>query len=117
MTASHDAHQNGKSILSDVARHERDLLARLENARDESRRTIERARAEGSRIQSDESARADADASKIRNDAARTREATFAAAVSQAESKLEGKRAAAMARVTEMANDVLKMFLPKGGAS
>lgn len=117
MTASHDAHQNGKSILSDVARHESELLAKLEGARDESRRTVERARADGSKFQSDETARADADASKIRNDAARAREDRFAAAVADAESKLEGRRASAMARVSEMANDVVKMFLPKGGAS
>ncbi len=116
MTASHD-HHNGKSILSDVARHERDLLAKLEGARDEARKIVERARADAAKHISDEAARAEADAAKIRNDAARVREAEFASAVAAAESRLAGQRTAAMARVKDMAKDVLGMFLPKGGAS
>ncbi len=114
---SHDSTHNGKSILSDVARHERELLARIDASRDEARRNVERARADASKHQSDEAARAEDDASRTRNEAARVREAKFNASVADAASRLEGSRATAMGRVGEMANDVLGMFLPKGGAS
>ena len=83
MTASHDNH-NGKSIVWDVARHERELLSKLDAARDEARKIVERARGEASKHASDEAARAESDAAKIRNEAARVREAEFAAAVAQA---------------------------------
>jgi len=116
VTASHE-HQNGKSILSDVARHERELLAKLDGARDDARKIVERARAEAAKLISDEAARAEGDASRIRNEAARVREAEFTSAVAAAEARLEGQRSTALSRVKEMAKDVLGMFLPKGGAS
>jgi vacuolar-type H+-ATPase subunit H len=116
VTASHDAPQNGKSILSDVARHENELLSRIDASNDEARKIVERARADAARHISEESARAESDAANIRSEATRSREAKFAAAVADAKARLEARRGAAMSRVEQMARDVLGMFLPKGGA-
>lgn len=117
MTVLHNADSNGKSILSDVARHERALLAKIEAAHDEARKIVERARVDANKHISEEATRAESEATSIRNEAARVREAEFNAAVANAESRLAGQRTAAMSRVQEMAQHVVGMFLPKGGAS
>lgn len=116
MTASHHNH-NHKSILGDVARHEKELLATLDSSRDEARKLIERGRADAAKHISDEAARAQADISEARTRAELTRMQTFESAVSAAEQQLRGRREAAFARVPELARQVMDFFLPKGGRS
>ncbi len=116
MTASHDNH-NHKSILGDVARHERELLAKLDASQDESRKTVERARVEAAKHLSDEAARIQSEVSAARTRAELLRLQAFENAVSNAEQALRGRRDAAMARVPEMAKQVSEFFLPKGGRS
>ncbi len=116
MTASHDNH-NHKSILGDVARHEKDLLAKLESSRDEARKIVERARAEAAKHLSDEAAQAQAEISEARTRAELKRMQAFDSTVSAAGQKLSGRREAAMARVPEMAKQVSGLFLPSGGQS
>lgn len=116
MTASHDNH-NHKSILGDVARHERDLLSKLDTSRDDARKIVERARADAAKHLSDEAARVQSETSEARTRAELLRMQKFEAAVAEAEQKLRGRREAAMARVPELARQVMGFFLPRGGQS
>lgn len=116
MSASHDNHHHEhKSILGDVARHERELLARLDAAHDEARKTVERARVEAAKHTSDETARVQSEISALRTRAEAARLQGFEASVAQAQEKLRGRREAAMGRVQDMAKQVTEFFLPKGG--
>ena len=114
MTASHDNH-NHKSILGDVARHEKELLAKLDASRDDARKIVERARADAAKHISDESARVQSDIADLRTRADLKRTQAFESAVSAAEQSLVGRRQAAVARVPELARQVMDFFLPKGG--
>lgn len=118
MTASHgNHHSSSKSILGDVARHERELLAKLDASHDEARKIVERARAEAAKHVSDEAARVQSEVSAARTRAELLRAQNFDAAVASAEQALRGRRDAAMARVNEIAKQVSEFFLPKGGRS
>ena len=116
MTASHENH-NHKSILGDVARHERDLLSKLEGSRDEARKIVERARAEAVKHISDETARVQSEIAAVRASAENARLKAFESSVASAEQALRGRREAATARVPELARQVMDFFLPKGGRS
>ncbi len=114
MTASHDNH---KSILGEVARHERGLLAKLDSSQDEARKIVERARGESLKHLSDEAARIHAEVSAARTRAESARMQAFDSTVASAEQALRGRREAAMSRVPEMAKQVSEFFLPKGERS
>jgi len=116
VTASHDNHQH-KSILGDVARHERELLAKLEASQDDARKTVERARVEAAKHLSDEAARIQSEVSAARTRAELLRLQAFENAVAKAEQGLQGARQSAMSRVAEMTKQVSEFFLPKGGHS
>jgi len=115
VSASHDNHHEHKSILGDVARHEKDLLAKLDAAQEDARKIVERARAESSKHLSDEAARVQGEISAARSRAEAARLQAFDAAVAAAQDKLRGRRETAMGRVQEMAGQVASYFLPKGG--
>lgn len=113
MTASHDNHKH-KSILGDVAQHEKQLLAQLEAAKDEARRSVEKARADAQRQISDEGARIQTEVAAARASAESARMKTYESSVASAEQNLRGRREAAMARVVPTAKEVMEFFLPKG---
>lgn len=115
MSASHDNHHEHKSILGDVARHEKELLAKLDGAQDDARKILERARSEAAKHVSDEAGRVQSEISAARSRAENARMQSFDAAVAVAQDKLGGRREAAMGRVQEMANQAASYFLPKGG--
>ncbi len=116
MSAPHANHNsNHKSILGDVARHEKELLAKLDGAQDDARKILERARSEAAKHISDEAARVQSEISAARTRAENARTQSFDASVATAQDKLRGRRDAAMARVQEMAGQVASYFLPKGG--
>lgn len=118
MSASHNNHNSShRSILGDAARHEKELLAKLDAAQDESRKIVERARAEAAKHLSDEAARVQGEISAARTRAENARLQAFDSAVASAQDKLRGRREAAMARVEEMTKQVTSFFLPKGGRS
>lgn len=115
MSASHNNHHEHKSILGDVARHEKELLAKLDTAQEDARKIVERARGEASKHLSDEAARVQSEISAARSRAESARLQGFEASVAAAQEKLRGRREAAMGRVQEMAGQVASYFLPKGG--
>lgn len=116
MSAPHANHNtNHKSILGDVARHEKELLAKLDTAQEDARKVIERARVDAAKHISDEAARVQSEISAARTRAENARTQAFDASVAAANEQLRGRREAAMARVREMASQVSSYFLPKGG--
>lgn len=117
MTASHGNNHHHKSILGDVARHERELLAKLDTAQDEARKIVERARTDAAKHISDEAARVQSEVAAARTRADLLRVQAFDNAVANAEQALQGRRQAALARVSDMARQVSEFFLPKGGRS
>jgi tripartite-type tricarboxylate transporter receptor subunit TctC len=116
VSAPHANHNsNHKSILGDLARHEKDLLGKLDAAQEEARKILERARGDASKHGSDEAARVQSEISAARTRAEQARMQAFDGSVAAAQDKLRGRRDAAMARVSEMAKQVTAFFLPKGG--
>lgn len=101
-----------QSILPAVAKHERELLARVRATEEEAQRIIETAR-------SDARAHSQACEAKLAEEIARIRRASedvrlseFQATVDAAEDRLVSVREGAMQRVAEMANTVQALFTP-----
>lgn len=111
------AHDNSKSILPDVQRQEKELLSKLEAAKDEARGIVDKARSDALKLIQDEEARVTEEIAAQRKAADQARREAYAAQVADADGRLQGQREAAMGRVPEMAKQAMDFFLPKGGQS
>lgn len=107
--------QSSSSLLTEAARHERELLGSLDAAREEAKRIVDTARddarshlQESNRVLNDEIAQS-------RREAESARQAEFDRTIADAESKLAGARDAAAQRVDQMTQDVLRLFVPSAG--
>lgn len=101
------------SILSSVVEHERSLLAKLHDAREAARATIDGAKAESQQILQSEESRLNEETAEMRRKAEAERNAAFEATVDAAEQQLSGVRQKAQERVPAVADKVLDLFVPK----
>lgn len=108
------AHQTSQSILPEVQRQEKELLAKRQAAQDEARRIVDQARNDAVKHIQDEEQRAIDEIAASRREADQARRHEYDAAVRSVEEQLRGRREAAMGRVSEMAQQVMDFFLPKG---
>lgn len=104
-----------KSIVGSVAAHEKELLETLEASRVEARDIIDQARADTRQYLHEADTKLTEEMAAIRRDREATREAEFNKTVSAAEERLASVRDGASAQVDSMAQEVLALFLPKGG--
>ncbi|MFP6582332.1 MAG: hypothetical protein VCD00_07220, partial [Candidatus Hydrogenedentota bacterium] len=82
---------------------------------EEAREIVDQARADARNFQQDAESKLNDDMAKIRRDKDAAREAQLQATVSAADERLAGVRTQAASQVDAMAQEVLSLFLPKGG--
>lgn len=104
-----------KSIVSSVASHEQELLAKLETSTEEAREIVDQARANARTSQQDAESKLNDDMAAIRRQKDAAREAKLQATVSATEERLADVRTNAASQVDATAQEVLSLFLPKGG--
>ncbi len=102
------------SLLSSVAKHEQELLAKLGASKEEAWNIVDRARVDARKhLQSEESA-LNEEVSRIRSEAEAARLKAFDATVQAAEERLSDVRREAMSKVPEVAKSTLGLFMPSG---
>lgn len=105
---------SSSSILGSVARHEQELLATLNETDREAQAIVDDAHADARKHLESEGAKLSADVADIRRDAEAVRTAAYDAVVQESEDKLESLRASARGKAGAVAQEVLKLILPKG---
>lgn len=103
-----------KSILSEVAQHERELLSQVEAAQESARQTVDSARGEARNHLQQSAAELLEQVAGLRREGESARQSQFEATVNVAEERLSGQRGSASDKVPQMTKDVLSLFLPKG---
>jgi vacuolar-type H+-ATPase subunit H len=103
-----------ESILSTVARHEAELIAQLDAARQDAKGIVESARAEARRLIQDADAKLAEEAAAIRLQRQEARQRTFDETVRAAEERLAGVREEARRRAPAVTERVLELFMPRG---
>lgn len=106
--------ETSKSILSEVAQHERALISQVEAAQDSARQTVDGARSDARNHLQKSGAELLEQVAGLRRDGESARQGKFEATVNAAEQKLSGQRSEASGKVPQMTKDVLSLFLPKG---
>lgn len=109
--------QNGSSILTSVARHEKELLAKLEATDEECQKIIDDARAEARQFRENDTAVLNTQIAQKRREAEAERNAAYQAVVEASEAKLAALREEARSKQKEVAREVMQLILPKRGAS
>ncbi|MFP6582597.1 MAG: V-type ATPase subunit subunit G family protein [Candidatus Hydrogenedentota bacterium] len=104
-----------KSIVASVASHEQELLAKLEASTEEAREIVDQARANARTSQQNSESKLNDDMAEIRCEKDEVREAQLQATVSAAEERLADVRTNAASQVDAIAQEVLSLFIPKGG--
>lgn len=102
------------SILSSVVEHEKSLLARLHQAREAAKATVDKAKAEARGIVQAEENRLVDESAAMRHEAEQARERAFAETINSAEAQLVGVRQSAKNRIPAVADKVMDLFVPKG---
>lgn len=115
MSTNHSASKSSKSIVGSVASHEKELLAKLEASRVEAREIVDQARADARQFLADADAKLTEEMSALRRQREASRQAEFDKTVAEADARLAGVRDSANAQVDAMTQEVLALFLPKGG--
>jgi vacuolar-type H+-ATPase subunit H len=111
--------QSNGSILPSVAERERELLAQIEASKTEARDIVDTAHAEARKHHQDEENRILEEVATIRRDRGQNRDTDFRETVNAAERELAGVAEEAMGKVSGVARDVMKLFVPndsKGNA-
>ncbi len=105
------------SILSEAAKHELELLGRLDSSRQEAKSVVEESRLEARRKQQEAEQSLNQEVLEIRRAAEAKRHAAFQTRIQEAEAQLTGAREASAGRVSEMTRAVLSLFVPRGGGA
>lgn len=100
------------SVLSAIARHERDLLTRTSEIEREAERIVAQARAETSRLIEAEEHSLSAEVSRIRKTAEEARESERIRQQKEAGKRLEQLRADAQQRAHDAVRAVVRLILP-----
>ena len=100
--------------MPSVAERERELLAQIEASKSEARDIVDTAHSEARKHLQDEENRLLEDIAAIRREREQARETAFQETVGAAERELAGVREEAMGKVSGVAVDVLKLFIPSG---
>jgi hypothetical protein len=91
------------------------LLDKIEASKVEAREIVDQARADARAAQQAAEAKLTEEIADLRRSKDAAREAEFNATVSAAEERLTSVRDGAAAKVDAMTQEVLSLFLPKGG--
>ena len=101
-----------ESILSSVAKHEKDLLAQVRASEEEARHIVEKARSDAREHLAAAESGLSEEVARIRREAEERRERTFSERVRVADQQLAGVREEARRRVQAAGKKVLALFVP-----
>jgi translation elongation factor EF-4 len=115
----HNSHPHTDSIVASVARHEQELLDKLDASQQEARDLVDQARTDALTLLQNAEAELNNDVAATRRAREAARQQKFDATVQAAQERLTGVREEAAAKVDSLAKDVLAMLMPKttGGTS
>lgn len=102
------------SVLAIVANHEKNLLAERDAAKQQAAGMIESAHNRAAALLEDEEAKLAAEVAALRQEASAARDAEREKILASNQAKWEQARQQALARVPEMAREIVAMTLPKG---
>ena len=109
-----DTNQNNSaSIVTSVARHERELLGKIEVSHQDARDIVDLARSDAQKHLQDEEARLTDETAALRRERDEIRQKGFDATVEAAEERLVSVREEAAQKVEGLAKEVLAMFIPR----
>lgn len=106
--------QTHESILPSIARHEAELIAQLDAARQDAKGIVESARAEARRLLQEAETSLAEEVAAIRFERQEARQRAFDKTVRDAEERLAGVREEARRRAPAVAERVLELFMPCG---
>lgn len=101
-------------MLASVAKHERELLEKIDASKEEARNIIERARSDARKHLQSEDAALNEEVARIRRESEEARLQAFAATVAEAEQRLVSVREGALKRAPEIAKSMVGLVVPSG---
>jgi vacuolar-type H+-ATPase subunit H len=107
---------NHPSLLAEVAKYERELLAKVKQAEAGAKRTVDSALQQANKIHADGEKALNEEIDSMRRASEEKRNAERDRIVREAEQKLEAQRAQAESHVEAAAKEVVQLVLPGGAA-